>query len=318
MTADVRALVFPLAALLAFLSTIPVVVVTLMSVILSGAPLSFAMDELRSLIMYGLRRKRRVWGVVYDAHTKAPIAYAKVELRDAANRVLETRYADRQGRYGFLTSPASLREQAVSISLVASVNGYRFPSLLVNTDPDFIVYDHVYRGGIVSVSGNVLVNYNIPLDPVSDVKRVNPQPFLSGFTVRLLDVAFWAGLIILPLNAVLSPSWWSIGLLAVFIVTNAFRIGQNLYRPFGIVLDATSRGMMPFALVTLNESSGQRVNFTVSDEHGRYILSGERGRDYELQAYTPSNVVPQRSHSFHVNGHSRIGRRAWFTLTMKI
>jgi hypothetical protein len=50
---------------------------------------------------------------------------------------------------------------------------------------------------------------------------------------------------------------------------------------------------MPFALLTLNDLSGKRVGFAVSDEQGRYFIVAPKGA-YELSAFTPASIVPPR------------------------
>src|SRR5512143_3625903 len=82
------------------------------------------------MAMLGLLPKRKkVWGTVYDANTKRPIPFAKVQLLDRNKRVLETRIADKEGRYGFLTTPESLLAQNMQILILAGSNGYHFPSM---------------------------------------------------------------------------------------------------------------------------------------------------------------------------------------------
>jgi len=91
-----------------------------------------------------------------------------------------------------------------------------------------------------------------------------------------------------------------------------------LYRPYGMTVDALTGRTMPFALVVLNDLEGSRQGFAVSDEHGRFILSGEADKDYEIVAYTPANVLPQRSIHRRVRGLKRLSTRAWITEKLTI
>ncbi len=263
------------------------------------------------LQIFGLKRRAKVWGTVYDAKTKHPIPFARVELRDQANRSLEVRYADRDGRYGFLTSPTSVNADALLCSMVPSAKGYVFPSALVTGDPDFIVYNHVYRGGQIVIRADQLVNFNIPLDPVgteASAKAIRSAwTYSSKLGATVMDVAFWIGLIVLPLNAFLHPSLFTLALLVMFVAANALRIGTHLYRPYGIVRDGRSGEAMPYALVTLNEMNGSRVAFAVSDERGRYFLLATPG-SYLFIVNSPAQVQPPRSRSVALTT-----RKGWIT-----
>ena len=294
--------IVPIAApTLTAVISIPVLVSGIATAASSGSPIGFALSELRHFLeIVGLKKKRRVWGIIYDAKTKKPIPYAKIELKDQANRVLETRYADRYGRYGFLTSPSSLHAQALQISLTPVSPKYTFPSKLVTSDPDFIVYDHIYKGGLVTVNKGPLVNYNIPLDPKHQAESHISQPFLSNAAVSILDWGFWIGIVAAPLNAVFNPSIYSISILVLFLLANAFRISADLYRPFGLILNSKTKKPLPYALITLDNSKGTRLAFSVSDDQGRYFLVTDPGK-YELTAHTPAQVSPQRSKSLDLH-----------------
>jgi hypothetical protein len=90
------------------------------------------------------------------------------------------------------------------------------------------------------------------------------------------------------------PSAYSIGMLAVFVLANTFRISLDLYRPFGLIYDSKTHKPLSYALVTLNKPTGERVAFSVSDEQGRYFLIADPG-SYMLTIHTPAQIQPQRS-----------------------
>ncbi len=273
------------------------------------------------LQIVGLRKRAKVWGVVYDSASKRPIPLAKIELLDASGRVLETRFADRDGRYGFLTSPASLHQQELRVIVRVEKPGYRFPSTFSLTGTtDYVVYDNIYRGGEIVLQGDSLVRFNIPMDPTSKT-RASWSGFGLGligtFGDRVLSLGFYIGIVVVPLNWWFAPTVKNIVIGAIFIVMNGIRMFA-LYRPYGATLDATTGKRLPFALVTLHDLQGTRLGFSVSDEHGRFILSGEQGKDYELIAYTPANVSPQRSIRLRVRGFRCWSTRAWVTADLRI
>jgi hypothetical protein len=268
----------------------------------------------------GVRRRAKVWGVVYDSRTKRTIPLAKLELLDASNRVLETRYADRDGRYGFLMSPASLHEEEVRVQVRVTKPGFTFPSRLSTMGTDYIVYDNLYRGGMIVMRANTLLSYNIPMDATAHA-RLSWSGFGQGLVGtlgdKLLSLGFYVGLVTVPLNWWLMPTTKNLVIGIVFFSVNAIRM-FIIHRPYGVTRNALTGKPMPYALVILNDLQGNRQGFAVSDEYGRFILSGEQNKDYEIIAYTPSEIVPQRSIRLRVRGVRRISTRAWITNKLRI
>jgi hypothetical protein len=268
----------------------------------------------------GIRKKARVWGIVYDSVTKQPIPVAKLELLDAGGRVLEVRYGDKEGRYGFLTTPASLNQTEIRVSIRVTKPGYRFPSAQTVSGTDYIVYERPYFGGEFNIVGSGLVNFSIPMDPLEPGKALKGgygAGLFGGITSRLLQLGFIIGLVVVPLNYYFQPNTRNLIILILFFLVNGLRFFVS-YRPYGVTKDALTGKKLPFALVTLLDVQGTRVGFTVSDEHGRYVLSGKRGQEYDVIAYTPANIQPQRTTKQHITRLSHIGRTAWVTSTIRI
>jgi hypothetical protein len=269
------------------------------------------------LQIMGLKRRAKMWGVVYDSKTKHPVPLAKVELLDANGRVLETRFTDRDGRYGFLTSPTSLQQNEIVVTMRATKPGYTFPSSLAVLGTDFVVYDHIYRGDVVHLRVDSLLNFNIPIDPQTDARAAwsgMGRGLVGTVGDRILHLGFLVGLVVVPLNYWLVPSSKNLVILILFFGVNAIRLFA-LYRPYGMTVDALTGKPLPFALVTLNDMAGTRVSFAVSDEFGRYILSGHHGIDYNIIAYTPANIQPQRSITQPLRDIRRLG---WVTKRLSI
>ncbi len=58
------------------------------------------------LSLFGLKRRRKPWGVVYDSITKRPVDLAVVRLIDQkTKKLVETGVTDAQGRFSFLATP---------------------------------------------------------------------------------------------------------------------------------------------------------------------------------------------------------------------
>lgn len=278
---------------------------------------SFAVPGIMSFLWQWLKgamgllpKRKNVWGTVYDSSTKRPIPYARVQLLDRNHRVLETRIADRDGRYGFLATPESLRNQNIQILILPSVSGYLFPSHTPATVDSF-VYSNLYYGNVISVDQETLINFDIPMDPVkaphTALTPVAPSIVLGASVAAIADAGFWLGVIMVPLAFALAPSSFMFATLCVFIGTASLRLFGVSQHPFGTVVDTQTGHAMPFALITLNELSGKRVAFTVSDEQGRYFMVAPKGT-YELTVSTPASIQPTRQFRQTI-----AVRRGWIT-----
>ena len=249
------------------------------------------------LEIIGIRKRAKPWGTVYDAFTKKPIPFAKVKLMDEHSRVLETKIADKEGRFGFLVSAQTLTEEGVKIQLSAEKKGYRFPSGRVTPPKDTILYDNVYVGGIKVIQTKEAANFDLPLDPEkTELKEVIKAPArkMHNFLARLADIGFWFGLVTAPLAYLSDPNLFSFIILILFLVLAFFRVFGLKERPYGLIVNQETKNPMSFALITLNDKLGHRKGFTVSDEQGRYFLVTEKG-DYDLNVFTPANVQPPRT-----------------------
>jgi hypothetical protein len=224
-------------------------------------------------------------------------------LLDNSRRVLETRITDKEGRYGFLTTPESLTAQHIDIQIVPQASNYIFPSREMPTIDTFI-YGNIYRGGIVTVNEQTPINFDIPMDPLrqpsASFVTTSPSITFGASVAAFADAGFWLGIIMVPINFILSPTPFSFGVLMLFIGTSSLRIFGIGQRPYGVVIDMHTGRPVPFALITLNTLTGQRKGFTVSDEYGRYFIITERGH-YEISVFTPAAVMSQRKTSTIIN-----------------
>jgi len=262
-----------------------------------------------------LPKRKKTWGTVYDANTKRPIPFAKVQLLDRNRRVLETRIADKDGRYGFLTTPESLLAEHVQISIAPSAKDYSFPSHTQAT-VDMFVYNNIYRGDLITVDEKTLINFDIPMDPLrpsgAPLVLKSPSIALGAATAAMADAGFWLGLIMVPLSFLVNPNPFTFGTLCLFLGTASLRLFGIAEHPFGTVTDSQTGRAMPFALMTLNDLTGKRVAFAVSDEQGRYFIVAERGT-YELVVYTPATIQPPRQSRQTVEV-----KKGWITRGIKI
>src|SRR5581483_3636913 len=113
------------------------------------------------LTFFGLRKKRRRWGTVYDSNDKQPLDPVMMELIDAdSGSILEQAITDLTGRFGFL-------DRVGKFLIRARKTHYQFPSTKITGQSDG-VYDNLYHGEVIEVkeSGDVL-SPNVPMDPLA-------------------------------------------------------------------------------------------------------------------------------------------------------
>ena len=243
------------------------------------------------LVFFGIKKKTRAWGTVYNSVTKEPLSYARVQLVGKDMRVLETRITDREGRYGFLANEGEFM-------IIPSREGFQFPSKLVTGSSDTILYSRVYLGGLQQAKPNEVIKFDIPLDPVSDTATAVtklPSIRLHNFLAKASRVFFWIALVTVPLTYILHPNLINLVMLILFAGLNLLVWAGDLQqRPYGLVVDRDHGGPVPYSMITLNDKSNQRKGFTVSDNQGRYFLLSEKGT-YDLNVFTPSNINPPRT-----------------------
>lgn len=245
------------------------------------------------LVFFGIKKKTRAWGTIYNSFTKEPLPFTRVMLIGKDMRVLETRVTDREGRYGFLASEGEF--------MIAPVReGFRFPSQTVFGTQDTILYSRVYNGGIAQAGPNELIKFDIPMDPLSSDRAPShdgpkPRVALHNFFANLSRVLFWVALVAVPLNYIFHPTTLNLIFLILFVGLNLLVLAGDLQqRPYGLVLDRMAGAPVPYSLITLNDANNQRKGFTVSDVQGRYFLLSDKG-SYKISVYTPAHVNPPRS-----------------------
>lgn len=131
------------------------------------------------LIIYFFIKRRRLWGIVYDARTKLPVELAVVRLFDQEHhKLLETRVTSQSGRYSFLAEPGEYY-------LEVTKEGYHFPSRIVTSNVDN-EYTNLYRGEMLKLgAGHSLIAPDIPVD--SEAGEVKKTAFFRGVIIPLAD-----------------------------------------------------------------------------------------------------------------------------------
>ncbi len=263
--------------------------------------------KLSGLLFGGLWfRKRKPWGVVYDAITKQPIDPAYVVLYDTAGKEIATSITDLDGRYGFLTSPGIF-------SIVANKTNYIFPSKILSGRIEDEMYADLYFGGPISVSDkNVVINKNIPMDPVSfdwNEFAKREKGLMKSFQVkektimRASEFMFFVGFIISLFSLYFSMTTYNIVIVALYVVLSVLRIFGFHMNPHGGVTDYSGR-ILPFALIKFYQAgTGLEVAHKVTDKNGRYYCLIKNGTYYatiEEKLPDGSYSIPKKTSEFTI------------------
>lgn len=216
-------------------------------------------------------RRRRCWGVVYNALSKVPVDLALVRLLDAqTGHLVSTRVTDRQGRFAFMTKEGKFR-------ITVTKPTFSFPSLKLRGKTHDAGYDDLYFGEPIEIaSGKTVITVSIPVDPVlkQDMATTN-----HGLVLRYLHRRANLFLALVgPIGAIvclwITPSILTWSLLGIHLVIFAFftRLvqGQRV-KPWGMVYDAKTGKPVGLAIVRLfNRRYDDLLETQVTDRHGRF------------------------------------------------
>lgn len=214
------------------------------------------------------RRKRKQWGVVYNAYTKQPIDLATVRLVNTSNlQVVQTQVTDSQGRFFIIADEGKYRIEIQKPGFVG------FSEYLQKFDEDSN-YINLYHGKEFEVTEEQFeMNYNIPLDP--ETKVDSTAKVIKEYTRQTFQKTLaLSGVILTAVSFIISPKWY----IAVMLVFHIFvydmlrrfaskKLGGN----FGKVLEALTEKPLGKVVVRIFDAAYNKLIATsVTDKKGRY------------------------------------------------
>lgn len=216
-------------------------------------------------------RRRRCWGVVYNAGSKMPVDLALVRLLDAqTGRLVSTRVTDRQGRFAFLTKEGKFR-------ITVTKPNFAFPSIKLRGKTHDAGYDDLYFGEPIEIpSGKTVITVSIPVDPSlkADMTRTTRSFVLRYLRQRVNFILALVGPIGAAVCLWIIPSTITFCLLIIHIVIFLFFARLVLGRkskPWGMVYDAKTGKSIGLAVVRLfNRRYDDLLETQVTDRHGRF------------------------------------------------
>ncbi len=220
-----------------------------------------------SILFLGRRRKK--WGVVYDAITKKPVDLAIVRLvDDRTGKILRSMVTDKDGRYFFIVEPGAYR-------MTVAKSGFVFPTVYLEGEKEDARFVDLYHGETVNVTQSSSITANIPIDPVAKEKTPT-RVFWEGIgrraqkSVSLLTIIAMAGAFaITPTPIVGALLATNIIMYFVFRRIAAGRKPKN----WGIVYDDITKKPLRNTVVRIFEAKYNKLLETkITDMRGRYAF----------------------------------------------
>lgn len=245
------------------------------------------------------RRKRKGFGVVYNAITKVPVDLAIVRLYrvneaqpEAQGQLVGSRVTDKGGRYFFLVQPGLYRLAAVK-------PGFSFPSKYLEKVKDDGLFMDVYHTEPIRVSGSAAsIGANIPLDPVTGGETPARIRWLRRARLAQNTVAVLGNLGAVAV-LILRPSVFTAAMAGGQLLVYA--LIRRLTSPkkpvnWGIVYDpATGRPLSNVIARIFEPKYNKLLETTVTDSRGHYTFllgPNEYYAVFEKQGYQTETIRP--------------------------
>ncbi|MEK7451956.1 MAG: carboxypeptidase-like regulatory domain-containing protein, partial [Patescibacteria group bacterium] len=213
------------------------------------------------------RKKRKKWGIVYNALTKQPIDLAIVRLLEPQTKlVLQTKVTDKFGRFFFLVKSGTYVIDVVKPN-------YVFPTQALAHQKEDVDLVDLYHGEVITGTEEAVLAMNIPADPI--VAEEIPSRIIWKKRLRLLQqvISFSS----IPLSMIvlfITPSIWTVGMLAFQFVTYAiFRRTAVPAKPknWGIAYDTkTRKGLQNVIVRIFDKKFNKLLETQVTDRKGKY------------------------------------------------
>jgi DNA-binding beta-propeller fold protein YncE len=236
------------------------------------------------LTAFGIKKRARRWGTVYDAVTKRPLDPVYLELVDKDEKVVSTAITDLDGRYGFLVPPGMYM-------LRPHKDNYVFPSMSLNRTPKDELYGDLYFGNYFAIEkeGDT-ISKNIPMDPINfnwNEFTKDQKGLLKFYSkndrliAKLSDIAFIVGFVLASLALFFAVKPYNIVIFCLYVVMFIIRSAGIKLSSLGNVVKETSAQPLSFAIVRIYRGTpGVEVVHKVTDKFGRFYCLVPNGDYY--------------------------------------
>jgi hypothetical protein len=251
-------------------------------------------------ILFFGRRKRKAFGVIYNAVSKEAVGLAVVRLyqvkdeQDKPGKLVRSRVTDKGGRFFFLVQPGLYR-------LTVTKLGFQFPSQHLAEKKEDVQYIDLYHGELMRVTDkDAVITPNIPLDPSQAAKYSEPKNIRWNAHLRMIQhIIALSGVIVSIVFAIIRPN--VLAAVMVLIQIGVYQIVQRLAKPrkpktWGIVYDKNTGRPLSNVVARIFEPKYNKLLETqVTDSKGRYsFLLGpaEYYAVFEKEGYRSTQIKP--------------------------
>lgn len=233
---------------------------------------------------FGRGRRRKTWGVVFNAQTGQPIPLAMVKLLAQDNHLVELSISDRQGRYGFANHWGAFRLKVSRVDFI-------FPAETRQSS----FYERIYDGSLIKMAEpQQSVIFNLPLEPHATsrlsltfwlwfiklnhlLQRIRLPLFALGAVLALLMVIINFGYI----YAVF------LGFCLLLIMVDLRALKKAIAK--GVVNDVYARPLADAIVRIYHKEDNRLLETALSDKRGRFSFRVNPGV-YYLVATKPKFV----------------------------
>ena len=226
------------------------------------------------LVSFGLLKRGKKRGVIYDSVTKAPIPNVFVELIDQNGKQIETAITDTEGRYDFLVPPGAY-------TIHVKKDGYVFPSMLLGHVKRDELYLNLYFGNYIEVTKNEnVIAVNVPVDPIifnQDEVRKHEEAIAQAYEHRVIifnrvsDILFGIGIIVSLVAFIVSPNIYNIVVFGIYIALLIGKeVGVSLSKLGTIVKKDTGQPLSGAIIRVFSATMGNEVIHKVTTETGKF------------------------------------------------
>lgn len=251
-------------------------------------------------VLFLWRRKRKGFGIVYNAVSKEPIDLAVVRLfqvigdENVSGKLVNSRVTDKGGRFYFLVQPGKYK-------ITATKAGFQFPSEYLAEEKEDGQYLEVYHSEVIEVTENdAVITPSVPLDPSRSEKFNKASSIRWRTKLRTIQhIVASSGVIASIAFAIIRPNVLAASM--VVIQVGVFFAAKRIAKPskpksWGIVYDKeTGRPLTNVVARIFEPKYNKLLETRVTDEKGRYsFLLGpsEYFAVFDKSGFIPTKVSP--------------------------
>ncbi len=212
------------------------------------------------------RKRRKGWGMAYNAISKLPADLALVRIINAdSGRVVQSHVTDRDGRYQFFARPGNYR-------IEVDKPNFSFPAAYMAGKTEDGQLADLYTGGTVPLTAAAQISYNLPLDPGGEHKDVSEILHAKNKS-RLVNILGAGGVVLTAVSFAVSPTIFVGAFLAAQVVSYfVFRRLAITKKPkdWGVIKDASGAAVANAIVRVFDTQYNKLLETQITGNDGRY------------------------------------------------